>query len=81
MNTFFKFTALILWIPFHSQAQLILSEVAPTNYYQLADENDDYPDWIEIFNAGPADQNLIGLSLSDNEDPKWIFPDYTLSGW
>lgn len=79
MKPIFKLTVLLLWIPFQSQAQLILSEVSPTNYYQLADEDDDYPDWIEIFNAGPADQNLVGLSLSDNEELKWTFPDHSLA--
>ena len=64
MKPIFKLTVLFLWIPFQSQAQLILSEVSPTNYYQLADEDNDYPDWIELFNPGPSDQNLVGLSLS-----------------
>jgi hypothetical protein len=79
MKPIFKLTVLLLWIPFQSQAQLILSEVSPTNYYQLADEDDDYPDWIEIFNVGPSAQNLVGLSLSDNEDLKWTFPDHSLA--
>ncbi len=79
MKPIFKIATLLLWIPIQSHAQLILSEVSPTNYYQLADENDDYPDWIELFNAGASDQNLIGLSLSDNDELKWTFPDHSLA--
>jgi hypothetical protein len=72
-------TLLMLVLPFQMRAQIIFSEVAPTNAYQLADENDDYPDWIEIINSGSSDQNLVGFSLSDNSKPKWTFPDFTLS--
>ena len=79
MKYIYRIACFLLWFPFQAQAQLILSEVAPTNYYQLADEDDDYPDWIEVYNAGAADQNLIGLSLSDSDKPKWIFPDLALS--
>jgi hypothetical protein len=72
-------TGLLFWLPFQGQSQIVLSEVAPTNYYQLADENDDYPDWIEVYNAGNTAQNLIRYSLSDNSKPKWTFPDFTLA--
>jgi len=64
---------------FHTQAQLILSEVAPTNTGQLTDENNNYPDWIEILNAGNTNQNLIHFSLSDSKNPKWTFPDFNLA--
>ena len=70
---------LIIGFALQSHAQIIISEVSPTNYYQLADENDDYPDWIEIYNNGTTDQNLIGLHLSDNDELKWTFPDHFLA--
>jgi hypothetical protein len=70
---------LLCCIPFWIHSQLIISEVAPTNRYQLEDENHDYPDWIEILNSGSSDQNLIGFSLSDSKIPKWTFPDFTLA--
>ncbi|MBK9106285.1 MAG: lamin tail domain-containing protein [Saprospiraceae bacterium] len=72
-------SAFLLGIPFQSRAQLILSEVSPTNYFQLADEDDDYPDWIEVYNAGLTGQNLNGFSLSDSGSPKWSFPDFNLA--
>ncbi|HEX5113421.1 MAG TPA: CotH kinase family protein, partial [Saprospiraceae bacterium] len=73
------FAVLISVVPFLCQAQIILSEIAPTNYYQLEDENNDYPDWIEILNAGSTDRNLVGFSLGDSKNPKWTFPDFTLA--
>ncbi|HXR82453.1 MAG TPA: lamin tail domain-containing protein, partial [Saprospiraceae bacterium] len=79
MKSTYLFAILFSFISIQPQAQIIFSEVAPTNAYQLADENDDYPDWIEIFNSGGSDQNLAGLSLSDNKNPKWTFPDFTLA--
>jgi len=79
MKHLLKLTVLFLCIPFYAQAQLILSEVSPTNAYQLADEDGNYPDWIEIFNPGPTDLNLLGLSLSDNKNPKWTFPEHNLA--
>jgi len=69
----------LLWLPFQAHAQIILSEVAPTNPYLLADENNDYPDWIEVYNTGTTAQNLIRYSLSDNSKAKWKFPDFTLA--
>ncbi|HXR81493.1 MAG TPA: lamin tail domain-containing protein, partial [Saprospiraceae bacterium] len=77
MKSIYLFAVLFLFISIKPQAQIIFSEVSPTNAYQLADENDDYPDWIEIFNSGSSDQNLVGFSLSDNNKPKWTFPDFT----
>jgi hypothetical protein len=78
MKTIFTFFSLLLMIPTASDAQVIISEVCPTNRFQVPDEDEDYPDWIEIYNAGTEAQNLIGYQLSDDEDPKWTFPDFVL---
>lgn len=78
MKSILWLTLLMFLLPLHMRAQIILSEIAPTNAYQLADENNDYPDWVEILNTGTSDQNLIGYSLSDSKNPKWTFPDFLL---
>lgn len=73
------FLLLLLFLsPFLTHAQVILTEVGPTNLFQVEDEDGDYPDWIELFNSGTEDVNLLGLQLSDDEEPKWRFPDYVL---
>ncbi len=60
------------------QAQLLLSEIAPTNPSAFADDEGDYPDWLELFNAGTAAASLEGLQLSDSGSPKWALPATTL---
>lgn len=59
---------------------LHLNEIMSSNETTLADEDGDYEDWIEIFNAGDAPVNLSGFGLSDDEDEpfKWTFPDTTI---
>lgn len=63
------------------RGQVVISEIlaeneAATAATGLFDEDKERSDWIEIFNAGAADVNLAGWSLTD--DPavlgKWTFP-------
>lgn len=46
----------------------------------LRDEDEEWHDWIEIYNGGSREVNLKGWSLTDDAgDPKrWIFPELTL---
>ena len=65
-----SFTSRNLWI----------SEVMSSNRSTVADEDGDYPDWIEIHNSGRQAIDLAGFWLSD--DPtnpmKWAFPAVSL---
>jgi len=53
-----------------------LNEIVSRNDSVLADEDGEYPDWIELRNLDTAALNLAGYGLSD--DPtlpfKWVFP-------
>jgi hypothetical protein len=53
-----------------------ISEVVSRNSGGLADEDNETPDWIELFNSGSSSMNLLGWYLTD--DPadlhKWAFP-------
>ncbi len=64
-----------------SQAQIVLSEIQITNATTLADEDGDYGDWVEVWNAGNEYANLEGYSLSDDTQnlQKWIFPQWTIA--
>jgi hypothetical protein len=64
-----------------SVAQVVINEGSNRNYSSIADENGDYPDWIELYNAGGTAVSLYNYSLSDNnEEPaKWVFPNITMS--
>ncbi len=68
--------------PAAAQTNLMITEFMADNDKTLYDDDCDRPDWIEIFNSGPADINLSGWSLTDDpSNPgKWTFPNYTLLG-
>ena len=53
-----------------------ISEIVAANVSTLADEDGDYPDWVEIYNGGTSAANLDGWFLTDSEDKlqKWQFP-------
>jgi hypothetical protein len=69
----------IVIVPF-AKGQVVINELCPSNNTILADEDGDYPDWIELYNTSASAYNLGGHWISDNvNDPdKWIFPAGTL---
>jgi len=60
---------------------VIISEVMSDNRTTLADEDGDFPDWIELHNRADALVSLDGFGLSDDpaEPFKWRFPDTELA--
>lgn len=58
------------------QAQIVINEGSNKNYSILADEDNEYEDWIELYNAGSSAVDVFNYRLSD--DPavpdKWILP-------
>jgi hypothetical protein len=78
--------ALLCWLGLvllgqRADAALQINELVTRNDSTLADEDGDYPDWIELRNPDTAALNLAGYGLSD--DParpfKWVFPARILS--
>jgi hypothetical protein len=58
------------------QAQIRLTEIAPTNTGQIQDEDGDRPDWIEIRNGSTQTANFLGWGLSDGtKSGRWLLPD------
>lgn len=55
---------------------VIISEFMAINNKNLMDEDNQYNDWIEIYNASDITVNLDGWFLTDKSDnlPKWKFP-------
>ena len=74
------FTLAALGVAGPGGAQVVISEFMAANDATLADEDGDYSDWIEVYNAGASDVNLANWSLTD--DPahayRWTFPSVTL---
>jgi uncharacterized protein YggL (DUF469 family) len=55
---------------------LFINEFMASNDFAFPGPQGDYPDWIEIYNAGTEDVNLGGYYLSDDlEEMKFMIPD------
>ena len=59
----------------------LINEVMSSNVAALADEDGEYPDWLELYN--PADEaiDLDGYVLTDDPEDriKWVFPSRTIA--
>ena len=60
---------------------LFINEFMASNATTIADENGNFSDWIEIYNAGTDPVWLGNLYLTDNlgNPDKWQMPDHTLA--
>ncbi len=76
----FFLLSLFCVVPSSVRAQIRLTEFCAENLNNLADEDGDTSDWIEIHNSSQTDQSLLGWSLTDNgvDSRKWSFPEITL---
>ena len=62
-------------------ANPLLSEFSADNERTLTDEDGEFSDWIEVYNAGDAVIDLAGWHLTDdtNDLDKWSFPSERLN--
>ncbi|MCP4548545.1 MAG: T9SS type A sorting domain-containing protein [bacterium] len=62
-------------------AVVMLNELLSSNVGPYMDEDEEFKDWIELYNTGPEDVELGGYGLSDDGAApfQWIFPPLTLS--
>src|SRR5437867_2685121 len=65
--------SLLLASSAHAQTNVLITELMAANTSTLADEDGDFEDWIEIYNAGTNTVNLNGWSLKDSAS-SWLFP-------
>jgi len=72
---------LVFFTVFYSHSQLVINEGCNKNYQNILDENNDSPDWIEIYNNSNNQINLNNYFLTDNisESQKWVLPSITLN--
>lgn len=62
---------------------IVINELMPLNNVSATDQDDEYDDWIELYNTTGSAIDLSGYYLSDqpNADPtKWQIPDGTTIG-
>ncbi len=64
-----------------ANAQVKINEIMDFNMTTVKDDDNDYSDWVELYNAGSSSVNLSNYSLSDNADSlqKWKFPSVSIS--
>jgi len=55
-------------------AQVFISEVGTNNGSTIEDENEDEPDWIELYNSGTSPVNLDHYFFTDSNNEPWLFP-------
>jgi hypothetical protein len=74
--------ALLCLMPLLSKAQIVINELSNRNASQIIDEDADYEDWIEIYNAGLLPVNLFNCGLSDTlaTPLQWTLPNVELAG-
>lgn len=72
-------STLLFWNSLHGQ--IFINEGSNKNYTSIADENGDYPDWVELYNAGLDTVSLLNYSITDkvSNPTKWVFPDVKLA--
>jgi hypothetical protein len=67
MSIFTGLLILLFFVP-KAHAQLYINEFMASNDSAVAGPQGDYPDWIEIYNAGDKDVCLAGYFMSDKLD-------------
>ncbi len=62
---------------FPASAQVFINEVSSANFSVISDEDNDFSDWIELYNSGNDTVNLLNYALIRTEDKtkNWKFPD------
>ena len=63
-----------------NNGKLIINEIMSSNTITLKDSNNNYYDWIELYNGYDFDINLEGYHLADKEfnTKIWSFPNITI---
>ena len=80
-NSGYLYFGLFLLLPWILIAQSIcINELMSSNETFLADEDGDFPDWIELYNNSDSAINLEGYWISDDSlnFKKWIIPEINL---
>lgn len=72
---------LLLAYPFCAFPQVLINEVCSNNVSDTTDEENNYEDWIELYNAGATPVNLNGYRIADKLPAAsiWDLPDMILA--
>jgi hypothetical protein len=75
------FASMLVVAPAMMFGQLLINEIQVTNLSTLQDEDGDYEDWFELYNAGSSSINLSDFYVSDRlgSGADWQLPNSVLS--
>lgn len=77
-----KYLILLIVFPvsFLLSQSVVINEVMSSNTITIADEDGDFPDWIELYNASLQPVSLASYHLSDDSVnlSKWEFPNISM---
>lgn len=64
----------------YSIGDLVINELMASNSSTVKDGNDEFDDWIELYNTTENDISLVGLFLSDDKSnlTKWALPEMSI---
>lgn len=81
MLRYILFTTAAFFILHTAPAQIVINEASNRNGTIIPDEDYDFEDWIELYNAGTDVIDLHNYALSDDSTllNKWLFPSVTLA--
>src|SRR5574337_2148781 len=65
---FTSLCALFFLLPFNAQSQIFINEYSAANMSAVGDNNGEYHDWVELYNAGSSSVSLTGYCRSDNSN-------------
>ncbi|MCX8151291.1 MAG: lamin tail domain-containing protein [Candidatus Bathyarchaeota archaeon] len=61
------------------QPHIFINEVMANNDAAVPGPDNNYPDWVELYNGDTKSIDISGMYLSDNlTNPKWKFPEGTI---
>jgi hypothetical protein len=71
---------ILLSLFYSLKSQVVINEYLSFNVNGILDDDQEYTDWLEIYNAGSSAADLTGYSLSDDltQPQKWVFPALSL---
>lgn len=76
MRLLLTFFSLSFLFAVHAQDSIRINEVCSRNSKIITDENENYEDWIEIYNYGHSEVDVSKYHLTDDKTKlkKWSFP-------
>ena len=72
------FVLIAVLISYSFGQDVVINEIMSLNTLTITDEDDDFSDWLELYNrsAIPVNLNRFGLSDDSSDHLKWQFPQY-----